>query len=540
MSAVLLPSWPWDIVRRIAEERGVRVWPVGGCVRNLLLGWSVHDWDFATDRDALGMARAVADRLGGAFYPLDEERDTGRVVVRREGRRVELHECSSSRVELDFARLRGPNLEDDLRARDFTINAMAIGPEGELIDPTGGLADLEARLVRAVGPQAFDQDPLRMLRAVRIVAELGLRLEVRTARWITERSEQLLRAAPERIRDELARLLNARSVAYHLQLLDELGLMASILPDVGPLREQRQTPPHRYNVWWHTLMTVDGVEQIWQVLSASHLESAMYADAPDWAWDQVRETLAPFAPALIRHLRRPMVAPRYRRMLLLLAALLHDVGKPLTVTEEVKPGQAHPVLHFYAHESVGARRAAEWMRDLRFSRAETESVATMVQGHLWPSQIADAPGGVTGRAAYRFFRATGDAGVEVILLALADHLAIWGPNLQPERWARRRAAARALLEYFFTNVPEGGLYLHRSRGAVAPPPLVNGRDLMTELGLPEGPEVGRLLEAIREAQAAGEVTTREAALALARRLVGEMPQDGEASFPEGSHEVSLR
>ena len=508
MVAISLPSWPWNIVRQMAAQRDVRVWPVGGCVRDLLLGRSVHDWDFAVDRDALGLARAVADALGGAFYPLDEERDTGRVVLRREGRRV----------ELDFARLRGPDLEADLRDRDFTINAIAIGPEGELIDPTGGLTDLQARLVRAVVPHSFDQDPLRMLRAVRIVAELGLRLEVRTAQWIIDRAGQLLRAAPERIRDEFVRLINARAVAYHLQLLDELGLMTSILPDVEALREQRQTPPHRYNVWWHTLMTVDATERIWQILhcilkesAICHLESAMYADAPDWAWPEVQETLAPFAPALVRHLRRPTTAPRYRRTLLLLAVLLHDVGKPLTVTEEVKPGQAQPTLHFYSHEAVGARRAAEWMRDLRFSRAETEAVATMVRAHLRPSQIAEAPGGVTGRAAYRFFRATGDAGVEVVLLALADHLAIWGPNLQPERWARRRAAARALLEYFF----------HRSQGAVAPPPLVKGRDLMTELGLPEGPEVGRLLEVIREAQAAGEVTTREEALALARRLKSE-------------------
>lgn len=499
MFAVSLPSWPWDIIRQVAAGRGVRVWPVGGCVRDLLLGRPVHDWDFAVDRDALGLARAVADALGGAFYPLDEERDTGRVVTRREGRRV----------ELDFARLRGPDLESDLRDRDFTINAIAVGPDGELIDPTGGLADLEARRVRAVGPDAFDHDPLRMLRAVRIVAELGLRLEVRTAQWIMERAGQLLRSSPERIRDEFVRILNARSVAYHLHLLDELGLMAPILPDVEALREQAQTPPHRYNVWWHTLMTVDAAENILRRVGAVGGEpETLYADAPDWAWDEVRETLAPFAPALVRHLRRPTIAPRYRRTLLLLAALLHDVGKPLTVTEELKPGASHPVLHFYGHEAAGARRASEWMIGLRFSRAETEAVSAMVRAHLRPSQVAEAPGGVTGRAAYRFFRATGDAGVEVVLLALADHLAIWGPNLQPERWARRRAAAHALLEYFF----------QRTRGAGTPPPLVNGRDLMRELGLSEGPEVGRLLEAIREAQAAGEVTTREEALALARKL----------------------
>lgn len=507
MVAVTLPPWPWNVIRQIAAERSVRIWPVGGCVRDILLGRLRHDWDFTVEEDALGLARAVADALGGAFYPLDEERDTGRVVIRGEDRRV----------ELDFARLRGPDLEADLRGRDFTINAMAVGPDGELIDPTGGLADLQARRLRAVGPDAFDQDPLRMVRAVRIVAELGLRLDGRTAQWIIERAAQLPRASPERIRDEFVRLLNARFVAHHLQLLDELGLMVRILPETESLREQPQSFPHRYDVWWHTLMTVDAAERIWRILkdtlkgaASAPLESAMYADAPDRAWDEIRETLAPLAPALVHHLRKPVTVPRYRRTLFLLAALLHDVGKPLTVTEEWKPGEARPVFHFYGHESVGARQAADWMRRLRFSRAETEFISTVVRAHLRPPQLAEAPGGVTGRAAYRFFRDTGDAGVEVVLIALADHLAIWGPNLQPERWARRRATARALLDYFFT----------RSQGAIALPPLLDGRDLMGELGLTEGPAVGRLLEAIREAQAAGEVTTREEALALARQLVG--------------------
>ncbi len=493
MVTVSLPPWPWDVVRRVAAERGVQVWPVGGIVRDILMGRARHDWDFTVDRDALGLARAVADTLGGAFYPLDTERDTGRVVLRSGGRRV----------EMDFAGLRGPDLEADLRGRDFTVNAMAVGPDGRLVDPIGGLADLQARRLRAVGPEAFDQDPLRMLRAVRLVAELDFRLDARTAQWIIGRADALSRASPERIRDELARLLAAPAVAYHLQLTDELGLMAQIVPETAPLKEQRQTHPHRFNVWWHTLMAVEAAENILRQLSGGPLLSD-YTDAPAQAWEDVGALIRPFAPMLTAHFRHRLAGGRTRRVLFLLTVLCHDVGKPLTVTED-EQGR----LHFYGHEGVGARMTAERMRALRFSRAETERAATAIRAHLRPAQLADAPGGVSGRAAYRFFRATGDAGVDVVLLALADHLSIWGPNLQPDRWARRLEAARALLDHFFV----------RGKGATALSPLVTGSDLMRELGLDEGPQIGKLLEAIREAQAEGEVTTREEALSLARRLL---------------------
>ncbi|RME34928.1 MAG: HD domain-containing protein, partial [Thermoflexia bacterium] len=457
-TAIHLPEWPVEVIRRIAAEEGARVWPVGGCVRDLLMGRPRHDWDFAVEGNALGLARAVADALEGSFFLLDEERDIGRAILRQEGRRV----------ELDFARLRGPDLESDLRGRDFTINAMAVGPDGELIDPTGGLADLQARLVRAVGPEAFDQDPLRMIRAVRLAAELGFRLEEQTAQWIARCARELPRSSPERIRDEFARILNSSSVAYYLQVLDELGLMDVILPEVDALREQQQTPPHRFNVWWHTLMVVEAAENILHIVGAVPGEmETLYVDAPTWAWDDVQEMLEPFAPLLKDHLRQPVTFRRYRRTLYLLAALLHDIGKPLTCTEEVKPGEDRVVLHFYGHESVGARLAADRMRALRFSRAETDAVARMIRAHLRPSLLADAPGGVTGRAAHRFFKATGESGMEVVLLALADHLSIWGPNLQPDRWERRLEAARRLLTYHSERVAQKGQ-----------PRLVTGEDLI--------------------------------------------------------------
>lgn len=438
----------------------------------------------------MGLARAAADALGGAYFALDPERDAARAVLVRE---------NDERVELDFSGLRRSGIEADLRARDFTVNAMAAEPDGRLIDPTGGLADLQGRLVRSTGEAALDDDPLRMLRAVRLMAELELRLEAKTATWIIQRAPALARVSAERVRDELVRVLAAPGIADHVHMLDELHLLARIVPEVESLREQAQSPPHRFDVWWHTLLVVEGVEGVVAAM-AGVSPRTVYIDAPRRVWDDLRAELHRFAAPLADHFRRG----HSRMALLRMAALCHDLGKPLTCSED-EEGR----LHFCGHEQAGAEIAGRRMGQLRFSRAEVQRVQSMVRAHLRPAHLARGPLPLTRRAVYRFFRDLEDAGVEVVLLSVADHIATWGPNLQPERWERRLEAARTLL----------GSYFERPEEALFPAALVTGRDLIDELGLEPGPELGRLLEALREAQAAGEVCTREEALALARSRV---------------------
>jgi poly(A) polymerase/tRNA nucleotidyltransferase (CCA-adding enzyme) len=487
---VPLPEWPLKPVRAIAANRGVQLWPVGGVVRDALLDRPLHDWDFAVQGDALGLARAVADALGGAYFPLDRERETARVVLRREG---------EPDLDLDFASLRGPDLQADLRARDFTINGMATGPDLQLIDPLGGLADLQARRVRAVGPESFDDDPLRMLRAVRMVAVIGLRMEATTASWILERAHTLPQVSPERIRDEFLRILAAPAVAEHVHILSELGLLPRIIPEMAALDGQEQTAPHRFDVWWHTLLVIEGVEGIRNLVRGEQTPFN-YMDAPPHAWSDVAAMLGRFAPRIRTHLEER----RDGEALFQLAAVSHDVGKPLTASRD-----AEGAIHFYGHESAGARLMIERMEHLRFSRSSIQYIEAIIRAHLRPAHLARVEGPVTRRAVYRFFQDAGSAGIEVVLLSLADHLSTWGPNLVPERWARRLEVAELLLSYYFEQYEE----------VVDPEPLVDGRDLMDELGLEEGPQIGRLLRQIREAQAAGTVTSRDEALALARSVL---------------------
>jgi putative nucleotidyltransferase with HDIG domain len=496
MTTIRLPDWPWRAVLQLAGERGARIWLVGGAVRDALLERPVHDWDFAVDRDALGLARAVADALGGAYFPLDVERGAGRVI---------LMDAGAARLELDFAALRGDDLEADLVTRDFTVNALAIDETGALADLMGGKADLDARRIRATNAHAFQDDPVRLLRAVRMEAELGFEIDPRTGDWIRRDAALLVLPSAERVRDEFVRLLAIQGAAFHLQRLDEFNLLPHVVPELELLKGVTQSPPHRFDVWRHTLLVVDTLEGVVAAVTGREIGPHTLADVPLAAWGDVARSLGQFADVVATHLAVEVSSGRDRAGLLKLAALLHDVGKPDTWSQD-HDGDGR--IHFYNHELVGARMAAARLRELRFSRDEVERMRVLVGQHLRPAHLARAER-VTRRAVYRYFRATGYAGIDVVLLCLADHLATWGPNLQDRRWTRLLEVAETLLTHCFERYEE----------TVAPPPLVTGNDLMAELGLAPGPEIGRLLEALREAQAAGEVCTREEALAFATRIL---------------------
>ncbi len=486
------PDWPWRAVLRLADERGARIWLVGGAVRDALLERSVHDWDFAVDGNALGLARAVADALDGAYFPLDVERGAGRVI---------LTDADAARLELDFAMLRGADLEADLSTRDFTINALAIDETGALLDLVGGQADLDARCIRATNERAFLDDPVRLLRAVRMEAGLGFEIEPQTLAWIRRDAALLALPSAERVRDEFVRLLAVQDAVTYLQRLDEFGLLPHVLPELESLKDITQSEPHRFDVWRHTLLIVDTLERVVAVATGKDVEPRTLAGVPPAAWGDLARSLGQFADDVATHLAVEVSSGRDRAGLLKLAALLHDIGKLKTWSQD-EDGR----IHFYNHELLGAQMAATRLQELRFSRDEVDRMRVLVGQHMRPAHLARAER-VTRRAVYRYFRATGCAGVDVVLLSLADHLSTWGPDLSEPRWARRLEVAETLLTHCFERYEE----------TVDPPPLVTGHDLMSELGLVPGPEIGRLLETLREAQAAGEVRTRAEAVALARR-----------------------
>jgi len=495
-------------VCRFLQDRGGPIWLVGGYVRDLLLGRQTNDLDFTVPAEAIPLARAVANHFGGAFFILDERLDMGRAVLRE----------AEQPLIVDICRLRGDDLEADLALRDFTINAMALDLCADppmLIDRYGGRRDLAARLVRAVGEKGFQRDPVRTLRAVRLAAELGFRLEEETAAWIRRDALRLAWAPMERVRYEMVRIMDIPGAADHLRALDSLNLLEMVLPEVVDLQGVEQPPPHYLDVYEHSLETVRQLEWVLEVIKGAEgterrtqhprRNTQHETRNPSQVEDVLRTGLTPFIADLQAHLAQPTSAERTRGMMLKWAALLHDLGKPKARTEE-----PNGRIRFLHHPRIGAGLAAHVLQRLRFNNTEVRWVKTIIRQHMRPLLLAREPS-LTRRAIYRFFRHAGEAGADICLLSLADHLATWGPNLRAEEWGRLVQIVSRLLDAYFTE--------HEMR--VAPRPLLSGQELQEHFGLAEGPRIGALLEALREAQAMGEVCTRGDALAFVRHLLSE-------------------
>ncbi|MGA9350729.1 MAG: HD domain-containing protein [Anaerolineae bacterium] len=475
------------------RERSVKAYLVGGCVRDWLLGCSSHDIDFAVAGDAVELARRVADREGGAFVLLDQERCTARVVTRGE---------DGQRLFIDFARLQGDDIITDLSKRDFTVNAIAVAVEADtgsrIIDPYSGQRDLQLGLVRAVSEMAFLDDPLRTLRAVRLAAEMEASIEQGTVRLLRQAVPLIANVSAERVRDELSKILALPGAPQNLRYLDEFGLLVVIIPELETLKGVEQSAPHYLDVFEHSLETVRWLEQVVDVVEGYDGE-----EVADGALSLIPLLLSPFSFQLSAHLSQLISGDRTRLTVLKLMALLHDLGKPAT-----KSVDDEGVIHFYGHEGEGVGVVGAILRRLRFGGNEVALAKTIVANHMRPSLLADQEV-VTKRAVYRFFRDTGDAGVDTLLFYLADHLATWGPNLRMARWQRR-------VEFVASMLAD---YYERHHKVISPPKLISGHDLMEEFGLQEGPRIGELLEAVREAQVEGEVRTREEALALVKELL---------------------
>jgi tRNA nucleotidyltransferase/poly(A) polymerase len=481
-----------DSVRDVLPD-GLTVYLVGGAVRDALLGRRTHDLDFALSGDAIKTARGVANALKADFYPLDTERDTGRIIVTSD---------DGTRTVLDFAAFRGPDLESDLTGRDFTVNAIAMDLRSRaLYDPLGGAMDLKDKRLRACSQSAFMDDPVRILRGVRLAADFGFHILPETRKAMKEAVGRLGKISPERLRDELFRILEGPQPATCIRALEVLGALDAVLPELSTLKGVEQPAPHVHDVWAHTLAGMQ------------YLESTLAALAPEYNPETASDLfngllvgrLGRYRQQFGEHFTRPLNVNRSLRGLLFLAALYHDIAKPRTKQADDK-GQ----LRFWDHDQQGAEIAAARARSLALSNDEIVRLETIVRNHVrvlfHTNRLAAEQKQPTRRAVYRFFRDAGPAGVDIILLALADMRATYEHTLPQETWTACLDVCRLLLENWWEKPGE----------SVTPPPLLNGDELMLALKLRPGPKVGELLEAIREAQATGKVNAREDALVLAR------------------------
>ena len=480
-----------DKVREALPEQ--EIYLVGGGVRDMLLQRVSHDLDFAVPSNGIALARQVANALHADFMVLDEERDTGRVIVT---------EMDGTRTFLDFATYRGLDLEEDLRARDFTINAIAFDLRTQtLLDPLNGASDLRGKLIRACSPTSLADDPVRTLRAVRQAAAFGLKIELETRQAMKQAASLLAKVSIERQRDELFKILEGPKPDTSMRALEMLGVFPYLLPEIPALKGVSQSHPHVYDVWEHTLSVL------------GHLESILAALAPGYNADDTNDLftglltlrIGRFREQFAKHFAESLNTDRSVRAALFFAALYHDVRKPATKSIDVA-GR----IRFFDHDIKGAKAAEERGRALNLSNDEVERIKTIVQHHMrfhfFTDRLQDDQQEPSRKAIYRFFRDAGKAGVDLVLLGLADLRGMQGHALTQETWTAALNIGRILLENYWEKPQE----------TVAPPRLLNGNELMSELGLEPGRIVGQLLEAIREGQATGKVENREQALELAR------------------------
>jgi len=479
------------------------VYLVGGAVRDAFLQRVSHDLDFALPREGIKTARRVANALQADFYPLDPARDTGRVIVSAE---------DGTRTFLDFATFRGPDLEADLTGRDFTVNAIAYDLHTHALhDPLGGALDLKEKRLRLCASSAFTDDPVRILRAVRLAVAFGFQMAPATRQALKPAVDGLARISPERLRDELFRILDGPQPASCIRLLETIGAIGHILPELTVLKGVEQSAPHVRDVWNHTLAVMQHLETILAALAPEYRPET----AVDWTTGLLVLRLGRYRGRFAEHFARSLTPNRSLRGLLFLAALYHDAGKPASRSEQ--DGRTR----FLGHDVLGAGLSAERGRLLALSNDEIERLDVLIRNHMrihnQSNRLVREQKEPSRRAIYRFFRDTGEAGVDLVLLGLADCRATYEQTLPQDIWAAYLDDCRLLLENWWEKPEE----------SVAPPPLVNGGDLMKALELPPGPLVGELLEAVREAQATGKISTRAQAVELARGMLPK-PSRGEA------------
>ena len=472
-----------EILTRVsAESRAAKLpcYLVGGWLRDQLLHRRARSLnvDLAVPQRAMAFAQDVARILGGAYVPLDDAAGCARVVLTQ----------TEPKLELDLSDFRGPSLEEDLRRRDFTLNAIAIALEDWIrdpthphpfIDPLGGQQALARRQLLPCFPGTFTDDPVRILRGFRFVVQLGCALDPAALPLMKDALPGLATVSGERIRDELMAIFDTDQASVAVRSLEALGAFDMLLPELIPGRGMDQGGYHHLDVLGHQLEAVAQADRI----LASYEEFS-----------------APLREPLLRYCAEEPVERRSRKALIKLAALLHDVGKPARRTVE-PDGE----IWFLGHEETGAVLVPAITERLKLSNREATMVERLVRHHLRPGFLSREPQ-LTRRAIYRFFKDLEDDGPGCLLTWWADRMATRGPQSRLDQVDQQRARLEELFNAYFFTAEE----------VVKPPRLITGHQLMDALRLPPGPMIGTLLGLIEEAQAEGRVRSAEEALQLAR------------------------
>lgn len=435
------------------------VYIVGGTIRDMLMDKAPADFDIAAVPPCEPLAREIASKTGSRVIPIGKP---GAMIY---------HIAAGDR-SFDIAPLYGENIEDDLRRRDFTVNAMAWDvAESRLIDPHSGAADLKARQIRTISPQNLEADPIRLLRAFRLAACLSFSITTDTRAAIAARADRIQEAAGERIRDEWMKMLAVDEALPHIREMDTAGLLTAVFPELAELKHCRQNGHHEFDVFSHTLSAFSHLEALLchpEMLQPERIQPENDGTAQPTAADPVR---------------------------LKLALLLHDIGKPFCRSRD---GAGR--IHFYRHESAGADMAAAAGRRLRLSNRHQAYITFIIRNHLRPLLLftGHQMQRLTCKGITRFFRQSAPFTVDLLIHAIADARG----KTSGERQTAFESFCRQLIRsYLIEFLPKA-----------AAPPLISGHDLIRQCRLSPSPLFSEILSRVETERLAGRLKSRADAL----------------------------
>jgi poly(A) polymerase len=457
---------------------------VGGAIRNMYLQKEVQDLDFVVKKDAIRIAKNVADRFNGNFYILDKKRGAARALISIRGKKL----------KIDFTLFNGRSIDDDLKKRDFTINAMAIKIplSSKVIDPLNGKSDIKDSVLRSCSSNSYLDDPARAIRAIRFMNEFNLFLDQSEIELIKNASRNLDEISDERKRDEIINILIKTDGKNALAQMLEFGIIDKVFPEVKKLYKIKLDTPHVHDAWTHTLQVVNYCQQLMAILKN-------YTD-PKLLHPRIKQainTLSKYKKFLFDYMNDPINMNRSMYSLLILAGIYHDAGKGV-VPPVIKDNRKR----FPKHAKIGSELIHNRAKIMGFSNNEVEYLTKIVRFHMKPSQREFTDNNKKDIHIHRFYKKAGFAGILIGFIHLSDVLATYEDTLTEERWNRAVSSVNNIFDAYFIH----------SEKIITPPKLINGNDVLKEFDLQPGKIIGRLLEQVTEAQVNGEVNTKGEAI----------------------------
>lgn len=452
-----------EILSKIAESFDNKVYVVGGTVRDYFFDKKSYDRDIVViDEDAREFALKLQKLFKASFVPLDEENKIYRLVL-------------PDKINyIDVTNPVGGSIEKDLQRRDLTINAVAADIKtGDVIDIFGGVTDIKNKCINYILEQNFEDDPLRLLRVYRFQALYGFELSSDTVHAICKYAKLVNKPANERIIYELQKLFGGKYTPKALENMDKTGVLEEIFPFVKELKKVPPNSHHHLDLFHHSLETVRQIQFLY-----------------GQACDEVKE-----------HLDTVDFGGFPRLVYLKLAGFMHDIGKFSVWT--IENGRHR----FIKHDDVGAKLAAKLLKKMNFSNKVTEYVSTMVKYHIYPSHVVSAPD-VSEKTMMRFVRKSDKNAIDNIILAMADRLSARGPEITDEIVKNNIDSLKKLLDF----------YLEKRETLEPLPKLLDGNDVMKLLNIKPSPKLGKILDALYEAQLSGNVTTTEQAQEFVKNM----------------------